>query len=73
MTVEDTKQENVKCSKCGENKSPDRIVKDRKICKDCCYKKKAETAKNNIKNINNTENRTCNICNIEKNITMKQA
>ena len=70
MTVEDTKQENVKCSKCGENKSPDRIVKNRKICKDCCNKKKAETAKKNLKNIDNTENRVCSKCDKEKNITL---
>lgn len=66
MTVEDTKQENVKCSKCGKNKSPDRIVKNRKICKDCCNKKKAETAKKNLKNIDNTENRVCSKCDKEK-------
>lgn len=70
MTVEDTKQENVKCSKCGENKSPERIVKNRKICKDCCNKKKAETAKKNLENIDNTENRVCSKCDKEKNITL---
>ena len=33
-----TQPENVKrcCSKCKEMKSPDRIVKNRNICKDCC-------------------------------------
>jgi len=31
MTVEDTKQKNVKCSKCCETKSVDRIVKNRKV------------------------------------------
>lgn len=70
MTVEDTKQKNVKCSKCGELKSADRIVKNRKICKDCCNKKKLEKLKDNIKNIDTNVDRTCKDCEIVKNITL---
>jgi hypothetical protein len=70
--MEDTKQKNVeqKCSKCGIMKSPDRIVKNRKICKDCCNKKKNDKLKANIKNIDETVDKTCSNCNIVKNITL---
>ena len=70
MTVEDTKQKNVKCSKCGETKSADRIVKNRKLCKDCCNKKKLEKLKDNIKNIDTNVDRTCKDCEIVKKITL---
>jgi hypothetical protein len=59
-----------KCSKCGIMKSPDRIVKNRKICKDCCNKKKYDKLKGNIDKIDETVNKTCSNCNIIKNITL---
>ena len=71
MNVEDTNQNNVKiCSKCKEEKPENRIVRNRKICKDCCNKKKTEKLKENIKNIDKTLDRTCKLCNIVKNITL---
>ena len=72
MNVEDTKQNNVEqqCSKCGIMKSLDRIVKNRKICKDCCYKKICERFKKNIENIDKSIDRTCKTCNNVKNITL---
>ncbi len=72
MNVEDTKQNNVEqmCSKCGIMKSLDRIVKNRKICKDCCNKKKLEKFKDNLSKIDTNLDRTCKICNIIKNITL---
>jgi hypothetical protein len=67
--VVDTKPENVKCcSKCGELKSPDRIVRNRKICKDCCYKKRKETNKTTV--IDPSMQITCTLCNITKSITL---
>ena len=36
------------CSKCGEMKHPDRIVRNRNICKDCCNLKNKENAKNKV-------------------------
>lgn len=68
MNVEDTKQ--INCSQCGILKPIDRIIKNRKVCKDCCNKKKNESIKNNIANIDKTVNRTCKKCNVEKNITL---
>jgi len=72
MNVEDTKQNNVEqmCSKCGIMKSLDRIVKNRKICKDCCNKKKLEKFKDNLTKIDKSVDRTCKTCNIIKNITL---
>jgi hypothetical protein len=72
MIVADTNQEIVeqKCSICGIMKSKDRIVKNRKLCKDCNNKRKAKKAKDNLKNIDNASNKTCNACNTEKNITL---
>ncbi len=72
MNVEDTKQNNVEqmCSKCCIMKSLDRIVKNRKICKDCCNKKKLEKFKDNLSKIDKSVDRTCKICNIIKNITL---
>ena len=48
--VEHTKPEIVKlcCSKCGEMKNPDRIVRNRNICKDCCNKKRKENYHNKV-------------------------
>ena len=67
--VVDTKPESVKCcSKCGEMKSPDRIVRNRKICKDCCNKKKKETNKTIV--VDPSLQITCTLCNIAKSITL---
>jgi hypothetical protein len=64
--VEDTKPENVKqcCSKCGEMKDPDRIVRNRKVCKDCCNKKKKKNYINKV--IDDTAQKTCSVCTIYK-------
>ena len=72
MNVEDTKQNNVEqpCSKCGIMKSLDRIVKNRKICKDCCNIKKLQKVKDNLTNLDKNMERTCKTCNIIKNITL---
>ena len=68
--VEHTKPENVKlcCSKCGELKDPDRIVKNRNICKDCCNKKKKENYHNKV--VDDTEQITCSVCNTAKIATL---
>ena len=68
--VVDTKPEIVKqcCSKCGEMKSPDRIVRNRKICKDCCNKKKKENNKTIV--VDPSVQITCTLCNITKSITL---
>jgi hypothetical protein len=70
MNVEDTNQKTVKCSKCGEQKPADRIVKNRKICKDCCNKKKLQKHKENITKIDTNEDRKCKDCENIKNITL---
>ncbi len=71
MDVEDTKPKNVSCcSKCGEIKSNDRIVKNRKICKDCCNKKKLEKVKDNLRKLDKNVDRTCKTCNTLKTITL---
>lgn len=71
MDVEDTNQNNVKiCSKCGEEKPSNRIIKNRKICKDCCNKKIKERQQINLQNLDTTIDKTCKICNIVKNITL---
>ena len=72
MNVEDTKQNNVEqmCSKCGIMKSLDRIVKNRKICKDCCNIKKLQKVKDNLTKIDTNLDRTCRTCNIIKSITL---
>lgn len=68
--VEVTSPEIVKrcCSKCGEMKDPNRIVRARNICKDCCNKKKKENLKNKVVDI--TAHITCSVCNIVKNATL---
>lgn len=67
MNVEDTNKNNAKiCSKCGEEKPADRIVKNRQICKDCCNAKTKDSLKTKIQNIDKTVNRTCKLCNINK-------
>ena len=71
MDVEDTNQNNVKiCSKCGEEKPANRIIKNRKICKDCCNKKIKERQQFNLENLDKTIDKTCKICNVVKNITL---
>ena len=72
MNVEDTNQNDgkVSCSKCGILKSVNRIIKNRKICKDCCNQKKKERLLININNVDKTEDKTCKLCNVEKNITL---
>jgi hypothetical protein len=68
--VGETNQENVIqcCSKCGEHKNPDRIVKNRKVCKDCCNKRKKEKYNNIV--IDATIQKTCIVCNITKSSTL---
>jgi hypothetical protein len=68
--VEHTKPEIVKlcCSKCGESKDSDRIVRNRNVCKDCCNKKKKENYNNKV--VDDTEERTCSVCNTSKNATL---
>jgi hypothetical protein len=68
MNVEDTNQ--ITCSACGILKPINRIIKNRKVCKDCCNQKKKEAIKNNIANLDKTKDRTCKKCNIVKNITL---
>ena len=65
-----TMPESVKqcCSKCGEMKNPDRIVKKRKICKDCCNTKRRETNKTII--VDPSVQKTCTFCNITKSSTL---
>jgi len=52
------------CSKCGETKSLDRIVKNRNVCKDCCNVRKKE--KYQALEITNEINQTCNTCSKSK-------
>ena len=68
--VDVTKQEIVErcCSKCGEMKHPDRIVRNRNICKDCCNLKKKENAKNKVVDV--SAQKMCVGCNIVKNATL---
>ena len=53
------------CSKCGEMKHPDRIIRNRNICKDCCNVKRRENAKNKVVDV--SAQKTCVGCNITKN------
>ena len=57
-----------RCSKCGDLKDPDRIVKNRNICKDCCNKKKKELYNNKVVNV--SEQKICIGCNITKSATL---
>jgi hypothetical protein len=68
--VECTSPEIVKqcCSKCGEEKNPDRIVTKRNVCKDCCNKKKRENFYNTV--VDPAQQRTCSVCNIIKTATL---
>lgn len=52
------------CSKCGESKPLDRIVKNRNVCKDCCNVRKKEKYKAIV--IDNETNQTCNTCDQSK-------
>ena len=56
------------CSKCGEMKHPDRIVRNRNVCKDCCNAKKKENAKNKVVDV--SVQKMCVGCKIEKNATL---
>jgi hypothetical protein len=56
------------CSKCGEMKHPDRIVRNRNVCKDCCNAKKKENAKNKVVDV--SVEKLCSGCNITKNVTL---
>jgi len=64
--VDDTKPiEATKCcSKCGESKPLDRIVKNRNVCKDCCNLRKKEKYK--ALEIDNETTKTCSSCNLIK-------
>jgi hypothetical protein len=68
--VEATKPEIVKrcCSKCGELKDPDRIVRNRNVCKDCCNKKKRMNLKNKVVDV--SAQKTCSVCTAVKNATL---
>lgn len=68
--VEHTKPEIVMrcCSKCGEMKDSDRIVRNRNVCKDCCNKKKNENYRNKV--VDDTEQIMCSVCNTSKNATL---
>ena len=68
--VDVTKPEIVKrcCSKCGEMKEPDRIVRNRNICKDCCNVKRKEAYKNKV--IDVSAQKLCVGCNVTKNVTL---
>ena len=61
--VEETKPEIVLrcCSKCGELKHPDRIVRNRNVCKDCCNSMRKEKFKNTV--VDALEQKTCKVCN----------
>jgi len=56
------------CSKCGEMKHPDRIVRNRNICKDCCNMKKKENAKNKLVDL--SAQKLCVGCNVIKIATL---
>ena len=56
------------CSKCGEEKNPDRIVKNRNVCKDCCNKRKREI--HNSKVVDASIQKSCTKCNISKTATL---
>ena len=49
------------CSKCGESKPLDRIVKNRNVCKDCCNVRRKAKYMDCV--IDNETNQTCNACN----------
>ena len=68
--VDNTKPEIVErcCSKCGEMKNPDRIVRNRNICKDCCNAKRKDNAKNKV--IDVSAQKVCVGCKIVKNATL---
>ena len=68
MNVEDTNQ--ITCSRCGILKPINRIIKNRKVCKDCCNQKKKEGIEKHIANLDKSKDRTCKICNVVKNITL---
>jgi hypothetical protein len=64
----DTKPENVKhCSKCGENKTEDKFIKNRNICKDCRNIKSKELYKSI--EVDPNSNQECNTCHETKPLT----
>jgi hypothetical protein len=56
------------CSKCGEMKNPDRIVRNRNVCKDCCNAKKKSNAKNKVVDL--SAQKICVECKLTKNATL---
>jgi len=64
MNVTDTKPLEKCCSKCGELKSLDRIVKNRNICKDCCNLRKKERLKEIV--VDENQESVCRQCNQTK-------
>ena len=66
--VSDTKPLDEKCcSRCGEMKPLDRIVKNRNVCKDCCNARKKEKYKTFVADAE--ANQTCNCCSESKPMT----
>jgi len=55
------------CSKCGEMKNPDRIIKNRNICKDCYNAKRKDTYNNKV--VDGSTQKLCVGCNTSKNAT----
>ena len=49
-------------------KNPDRIVRNRNICKDCCNKKRKENYHNKV--VDDTVQIKCRVCNTSKNSTL---
>ena len=68
--VDNTKPEIVErcCSKCGEMKNPDRIIRNRNICKDCCNAKRKDTYNNKV--VDDSTQKLCVGCNETKNATL---
>ena len=56
----DTKPLNVTCSKCGENKTEDKFIKNKNICKDCRNIRSKELYKSI--EIDATSSQECNTC-----------
>jgi hypothetical protein len=56
------------CSKCGETKNPDRIIRNRNICKDCCNQKRRESSKNKV--FDASAQKTCSGCKLTKIATL---
>jgi hypothetical protein len=63
----DTKPLNDACSKCGENKTEDKFIKNKNICKDCRNIRSKERYKSI--EIDPTSSQECNTCNQTKPLT----